>query len=81
MLCRGLFGRGGQLSSCSVSMRAEEEGADVSGGRVGVGGAGSDQTREAPAQALDLQLVLLELDLGGVALLENRAREDETADP
>jgi hypothetical protein len=62
-------------------MRAEEEGADVSGGRVGVGGAASDQTREATAQALNLQSVLLELDLGGAALLENRTREDETSDP
>ncbi len=53
----------------------------VSGGRVGVGGAAAQQTREAPAQALDLQSVLLELDLGGAALLENRAREDETSDP
>jgi len=52
----------------------------VSARRVGVSVAVSDQTRQAPAQALDLPLVLLELDLAGAALLENRAREDETFD-
>jgi hypothetical protein len=55
--------------------------AGVSGRRVGVGEVVSDQTRQAPAQALDLPLVLLELDLAGAALLENRAREDKTFDP
>src|SRR6266702_8524828 len=43
----------------------------VSGGHVG---AASHQTRQAPAQALDLHSVLRELVLGGAALLENRAR-------
>jgi hypothetical protein len=56
-------------------------GAGVSGSCVGVGGAVSDQTRAALAQALELQSMLLELELGGAALLENRAREGETLDP
>jgi len=56
-------------------------GAGVSASCVGVGGAVSDQTHEAPAQALELESMLFELDLGGAALLENSAREGETLDP
>jgi hypothetical protein len=68
--------------SCDSTLHrpAEAPPRAVSGRRVGVSVAVSDQTRQAPAQALDLPLVLLELDLAGAALLENRAREDETFD-